>query len=105
MAKKGKSTRPGFRSDVCFYCNRLLIPGENKTCDHIVPLKYGGINKQRNRIPACMHCNSVKGSSTLDEFEIISQTHRKILPETRSHVADRIELLRTIIAKEKLTKI
>jgi len=42
----------------CFYCKK-----ENKlTVDHVVPLSRGGAHDVSNVVPACINCNSKKGS-------------------------------------------
>jgi 5-methylcytosine-specific restriction endonuclease McrA len=47
----------------CYYCSN----GYN-TKDHLVPLIRGGSNRIENIVPACLSCNTRKGSKTLEEF-------------------------------------
>lgn len=51
----------------CFYCGELL---NKKTVsrDHKIPLSRGGSDSIENIVPACMQCNRVKNSKTVDEF-------------------------------------
>lgn len=50
---------------VCVYCDQ---PAE--TADHLVPLIRGGENTLDNLVPACLSCNSSKGSLLVEEWEV-----------------------------------
>lgn len=50
---------------VCEYCG-----GPCETTDHVVPLSRGGANTLDNLVPACLWCNSSKGSKLLSEWEV-----------------------------------
>lgn len=63
------------KRDTCFYCEREftfknfgLGNAVIKTVDHIIPESKGGVDKYINTVFACGHCNTLKGSLTLDEF-------------------------------------
>ena len=63
----------------CVYCNRK-IPYKSITLDHVVPIYaakqsrvlqwilerrgFDNIDDERNLVPACYHCNKLKGKST-----------------------------------------
>lgn len=49
----------------CEYCG-----GPCETTDHVVPLSRGGANTLDNLVPACLWCNSSKGSKLLSEWEV-----------------------------------
>ena len=51
----------------CFYCRVEFLP-RNLTEDHLVPRKKGGTDHLDNLVLACGHCNSRKGSKSLDAF-------------------------------------
>lgn len=83
----------------CFYCERpfnIAHYGTNKPCaqtrDHIIPVSYGGNNKQINMVYACTECNHLKGSLTIDDFILLVQSYidrgktYKTIPETRLHL-------------------
>ena len=48
--------------------NRCLCCGATKdlTCDHVVPVKYGGRDSKDNLQLLCKSCNSRKGAKTID---------------------------------------
>jgi 5-methylcytosine-specific restriction endonuclease McrA len=49
----------------CVYCYQKL---ETPTQEHIVPLSSGGRHDENNVVPACLSCNSRKGSRSLLRF-------------------------------------
>jgi len=57
-----------FRRDrnTCQYCGRKR-PTEDLSIDHVVPRARGGLATWENCVVACLRCNSVKGSRSLEE--------------------------------------
>lgn len=53
------------KSDRCPYCTGVLSDPE---CDHIVPLKRGGLSAAVNMVYVCRPCNQRKASFTLRQF-------------------------------------
>lgn len=53
----------------CFYCNTPLND-TNRTKDHVVPKKLGGILSNDNKVYACRDCNYLKKDMTLEEFKL-----------------------------------
>lgn len=51
----------------CAICGRL-IPKDQYSIDHILPLDRGGTNTIDNLQAACLSCNKLKSNSTDDEF-------------------------------------
>lgn len=49
--------------DQCFYCD-----GAANTTDHVIPLSLGGPHAVFNLVPACISCNSKKGTKLLSEW-------------------------------------
>lgn len=61
----------------CFYCGNPvrerkpgedLLPENQLTKDHLVPLCVGGVDFISNIVPACLRCNRLKGARTSEEF-------------------------------------
>jgi HNH endonuclease len=57
----------------CFYCARPVqikpeLLADELTKDHLIPLSRGGSDDIGNIVPACFHCNRLKGTMTIDEF-------------------------------------
>lgn len=50
----------------CRYCKRL-VPIEDATIDHVIPISRGGGNKG-NTVMACWPCNNRKGDMAADQF-------------------------------------
>jgi len=53
----------------CAYCGKK-ISLKKATMDHIIPKSLGGSNAAENLLPACKHCNLMKGSSSLEAFRV-----------------------------------
>jgi 5-methylcytosine-specific restriction endonuclease McrA len=51
----------------CFYCGTLLTPETCKT-EHFIPKHFGGSNRVKNLVPACLSCNARKRALTVDEL-------------------------------------
>jgi 5-methylcytosine-specific restriction endonuclease McrA len=49
----------------CLYCGK-----KGGTVDHVVPLALGGAHAPWNLVPACLSCNSSKGTKPMPEFFI-----------------------------------
>lgn len=49
----------------CFYCCQQF---EHLTQDHLTPLSRGGAHEELNIAPACVTCNSRKGTKTMEEY-------------------------------------
>jgi 5-methylcytosine-specific restriction endonuclease McrA len=47
----------------CAYCYKPFSV-EELTIDHMIPLSRGGTNTIDNLVPACISCNSRKGTKT-----------------------------------------
>lgn len=49
----------------CAYCDKVptLL-----TQDHVIPLSKGGLHTASNIVPACAHCNLVKGNRDVEYF-------------------------------------
>jgi len=57
----------------CFYCGRPVqikpeLSDDELTKDHLIPLFRGGSDDIGNIVPACLPCNQLKGTMTVDEF-------------------------------------
>lgn len=57
------SARSAF-AGACAYCGRA----EGRVIEHVTPLERGGGTTRDNCIPACLRCNSLKRSRTLNEL-------------------------------------
>ena len=58
---------------LCFYCGEPIQrgaadPKHEATKDHMTPISRGGVNFIGNIVPACLHCNQLKGDKTVEEF-------------------------------------
>ena len=62
-----KVVRGLYARDVCQYCRRL-VPLDQRTIDHVVPLARGGIHHPDNLVMACGTCNFSKKDKTCDEW-------------------------------------
>ena len=51
----------------CAYCG-CEINLKNMQIGHVVPMRRGGTNDEKNLLPVCRSCNHRKGSSTLEHF-------------------------------------
>ena len=65
----------------CYYCGKGLVNEDlldwggkvvttrhHWNVDHMTPVSRGGTNDNENLVPACVSCNSFKGTMTADEF-------------------------------------
>jgi hypothetical protein len=52
----------------CVYCH-----APSQTLDHLVPLRRGGPHAMTNLVPACVACNSNKGSLLLHQWLQVTQ--------------------------------
>lgn len=70
QASGGSHTTDQWKTLVAQYDHRCAYCKEQKplTRDHIVALSRGGTNDISNILPACLSCNSSKGTKTLDEW-------------------------------------
>lgn len=51
----------------CCYCERKG-KGKHLTKDHVIPKSKQGATKINNIIPACSHCNCLKGDQDMEEW-------------------------------------
>lgn len=63
-----------FGKSECIYCGED-IPMENRSLDHIIPLKYQGENTFSNVTMACRSCNSRKS-----DYPALSYLHQQKVP-------------------------
>lgn len=72
--KKGAGGYPTFHQvnglyarylGLCAYCNL----NKATSIDHVLPISRGGNNNIENLLPACVSCNSSKGSKLLKEWK------------------------------------
>lgn len=49
----------------CAYCGKK---SERLTIDHVIPVSHGGTHSVNNVVPACQHCNDVKGTKTPERW-------------------------------------
>lgn len=54
----------------CKYCGRQLVL-KNLVFDHIIPISHGGESTKENIQIICRVCNSIKGSLTESELQIL----------------------------------
>ena len=59
----------------CAYCG---IESEYLTRDHVVPLIHGGVHTLDNLVPACLECNTTKGSQNVSDFLVTNYLKRKL---------------------------
>lgn len=57
----------------CFWCSRPLT-SHTATKDHLQPVSRGGRDTIDNIVPACRHCNSMKGNMTGEEFKAVIES-------------------------------
>ena len=67
-------------SGLCAYCGTTLSL-ESMTTDHVVSISNGGENDLDNLVPACLDCNNLKASMTLEEFTSMSKKRRESASE------------------------
>lgn len=58
--------------ELCHFCIYCGIDNKPLTQDHLTPLSRGGAHIEVNIAPACMTCNSRKGTMTLEEYHVVS---------------------------------
>jgi hypothetical protein len=77
--------------NTCQYCGKELIRTE-RTIDHVIPVKYGGVSSYENCVTACRSCNILKGHKKAEEvglklkstpripliLEVLRQQHRNL---------------------------
>lgn len=61
----------------CQYCGTT----EHITMDHVQPLSRGGTHAADNIVPACVSCNSRKGTHTLEDWLAIAQREEERWPK------------------------
>lgn len=59
----------------CYFCGipvRECVKAapDQLTEEHLVPLSRGGVDFLWNVVPACLHCNQLKGVLTAEEFKV-----------------------------------
>jgi hypothetical protein len=64
----------------CFYCAKpvcknSLDPNGELTKDHLIPKSRGGVDFIGNIVPACVRCNSLKGTKTVKEFRAVRASY------------------------------
>lgn len=74
MGKKAQRKAACRRGDGwrCHYCHEWFgkkrRKGAHLTIDHVIPKSLGGPDHAWNRVLACFDCNTLKGSTTYEEF-------------------------------------
>jgi hypothetical protein len=48
-----------YNTEICYWCKKS-IPIDQRTAEHIIPLKLGGVHGVSNLTMACLSCNSSK---------------------------------------------
>lgn len=48
-------------ADLCTYCDTPLVPGVNRSKDHVIPRGVVGWDHPSNIVPCCLRCNQRKG--------------------------------------------
>jgi len=71
LRKRNETLEKQYRDQgsCCYYCKKE-VPYELITRDHINPVSKGS-NLIKNKIYACVNCNSYKGDKTFEEFRAI----------------------------------
>lgn len=57
----------------CYYCHRI-VPFQELTMDHLVPLTRGGRSTRNNLVPSCKDCNNMKKNMLPLEWEEYLET-------------------------------
>ena len=52
---------------VCYHCEQI-IPREELTMDHLIPISRGGKSNKKNLVVSCKRCNSLKKNLTVAEL-------------------------------------
>jgi 5-methylcytosine-specific restriction endonuclease McrA len=73
----------------CSYCSKRPEKSKNLHLDHLVPISEGGRNTLANLIPACIRCNSSKGTKPV----VTHFLTKKVPDENMALVIDYISLL------------
>lgn len=64
----------------CAYCGVVLSTLPSWSVDHVFPKYRGGSDELDNLYPACVRCNRVKATYTIEEFrEELEQQHHRLL--------------------------
>lgn len=51
----------------CGYCD-VVVPEDQRTADHIIPLSKGGEHRAHNLVACCRSCNAKKADRSVEEF-------------------------------------
>ncbi|GGH72733.1 hypothetical protein GCM10010978_09920 [Compostibacillus humi] len=73
-----------FSEPCCAYCGKE-VPEQDRTLDHITPIKYGGSNTFDNVMMACRSCNSAKADRPVYDF-----IHRQQNIEATKQLVERV---------------
>jgi hypothetical protein len=58
----------GSYTGTCFYCGDVVH--SDIVLEHVIPESIGGCTCTHNVVLSCRHCNSRKGTKTLEEFRV-----------------------------------
>ncbi len=56
------------QNELCYYTNKLLVPGENASMEHLIPRSRGGSDEPNNIVWCDKRVNLCKGNMTEIEF-------------------------------------
>lgn len=64
----------------CAYCGKDLKQFKTWSVDHVHPKYLGGSDELDNLYPACVRCNRVKATYSIEEFRLeIEKQHERLL--------------------------
>lgn len=69
-----KELKQQIPSERCYYCG-CELDSNNRTYDHVIPVKKGGEDTTRNLVACCDSCNGIKKDYTL--YELINALDRQ----------------------------
>lgn len=96
-----KSLKEKVESEFCFYCGRKMNKN-NKTFDHITPVKKGGSDTVDNLVCCCNSCNQIKKDYSLyGLIEELKRQKKYCSDEVRMAYLEYYEKIFTI-ARQKL---